>query len=529
MKAGSLALLLTLSASTTARAETRFALLVGHNIGHPNEVALRWAEEDARRMQELLVAVGKVDVERAILLRGPTPGDVHEALAGLQVMVDAAKRRQERIVVFFYYSGHADDSALHLGLQTLSISALNARLSGLGADTVVEILDACRNDRTPRATAKGATRAPAFEWPAAHAASPRGFVQLRSASKGEVAQESDDLQGSLFSHHVLSGLRGSADSDRDGVVTLGELHRYGYRRTLESSHRQAAAVQHSELKVDLYGQSELIVTYPREADVRMIFGAEISGHVLIVDDASGRIVAELYSDTGTERELAVPRGRYRVQVRRQGTFRSGLVRADGGSRRVRLAELRPQEALAVMTKGAAFDPHPWEISAAGGVGRAAVAGFDPVPFASIGVTWRWHPRFHLAVRGFVGYQQADGSPWQLEQFEWGAGAGVDWSFLRAARWDGRVGLRVGVVGVVQAGERADADRLRAVGIESVAVEDSNAGWGPDLAAVLTIDFFPWTQLGFRLAGSPSVRWLRVDGDMTARWGFSGEAGAVIRL
>ena len=529
MRAGWVALLCALGMPTVVHAETRFALLVGHNLGHANEVALRWAEEDARRMRRLLVDIGNVDADRAVLLRGPSRTDVAEAITRLQGAVAEAERRGEHTVVLFYYSGHADDAALHLALEAVPVAELDGALRGLGADTVVAIVDACRNDRTPRSQSKGAARAPAFDWPAAAPDGPKGYVRLSSASRGEVAQESDDLQGSLFSHHLLSGLRGSADFDGDGVVTLGEVYRYGYRRTLEDSHRQAAAVQHSELKVDLSGRGELIMTYPRRAQARLTFGDDIGGHLLIIDDASDRIVAELHAPGGAERRLAVATGRYRIQLRQGQTFRTGLVRAGGGEQRVSLADLKRQDALAVLAKGANFDPNRWALIVGGGMGRSAVEGFDPVPFGVAGFEWRWSPRFQIVVRGYLGHQTSNGSPWQLEQYEWGAAAGVDWSFLRSAHWDVRLGLRAGVVGALQFGERTDADRLLEVGLVSVERDVSNAGWGPDFAAPFTLEFYPWTRLGVRVTASPSIRWLQVADDTTARWGISVEGAGVIRL
>ena len=40
------------------------------------------------------------------------------------------------------------------------------------------------------------------------------------------------LGGSLFTHHLLSAMRGASDSDGDGQVTLFEAYSYAYERTL---------------------------------------------------------------------------------------------------------------------------------------------------------------------------------------------------------------------------------------------------------------------------------------------------------
>ena len=41
-----------------AHAETRFALVIGHNVGTAAEAPLRWAEQDAERVARLLGQLG---------------------------------------------------------------------------------------------------------------------------------------------------------------------------------------------------------------------------------------------------------------------------------------------------------------------------------------------------------------------------------------------------------------------------------------------------------------------------------------
>ena len=60
-------------------------------------------------------------------------------------------------------------------------------------------------------------------------------------SAGEDAQESDDIKGSFFTHHLVSALRGAADEDMDGRVVLEEAYRYTYNETLRASNRTPAA------------------------------------------------------------------------------------------------------------------------------------------------------------------------------------------------------------------------------------------------------------------------------------------------
>ena len=52
----------------------------------------------------------------------------------------------------------------------------------------------------------------------------------------EEAHESELLRSSFFTHHWIAGLRGAADRDADGLVTLGEAFDYAKGLTVRDSH-----------------------------------------------------------------------------------------------------------------------------------------------------------------------------------------------------------------------------------------------------------------------------------------------------
>jgi uncharacterized caspase-like protein len=62
-----------------------------------------------------------------------------------------------------------------------------------------------------------------------------GLVWLFASDTGEAAQESDELRGALFTHYWVSGLRGAADANGDGRVTLAESYDFAYSQTLYRS------------------------------------------------------------------------------------------------------------------------------------------------------------------------------------------------------------------------------------------------------------------------------------------------------
>jgi hypothetical protein len=516
-----------LSLSSSALADTRFALIVGHNFGDLHETPLRWAESDATRIQNVLSEIGEVSADRTELLLSPTIADFDKARLTMEGRLQEAKLRGERTMFIVYFSGHADQEELHFAREKLSLAELEQDLKSGAATTVLTIIDACRNDRAPRAATKGATRAPAFSWPSEGPSAPEGYVRLSSVAEGEVAQESDDLQGSLFTNHLLSGMRGSADFDRDGTVTLHELYVYGYSRTLEDTHKRTTAVQHSELEESLKGRGALIVTYPRRAVSTIEFGEDVRGHLLLIDDASGRIVAEVYRDGGQATRLAVPPGKYRIQLRGEDDIRSGLVSLGSGNRTIALTELAVQPVLAVLEKGPAYDPHPYVLSAGAMVGNALVGGFGIAPGVSLGFDYRLGAAFRIGLRAQVAYSEAQNDLWRYQQVEMGGALSADWAGFFTDDAAIIIGLRAGIAGVVQSGDRKDAERLSAGGVQTTSSDDK--GLGPKLGGAVGVEWHPFTQVGFRLEAEPSVWWLPSDGETTARFGIAGTLSLLVRL
>jgi caspase domain-containing protein len=499
-----------------SHAETRFLFVIGHNRGTSDEAPLRWAESDAKRYMELVREIGNVAPQRTRLLLSPSSAELREAWSEMKGMLIEAKERGDRTVLLYYFSGHGDASSIHLGGERQSRESLRRELLAAPASTVFAVVDACRTDRGLHE--KGAVRAPGFAWPLEPGA-PEGFVMLTSAAAGEVAQESDELGGSLFTHHLLSGMRGSADADGDGTVTLAELYAYGYSRTLEETHRQTTAVQHSELEVALSGRGALTLTYPRRAIATLELGEDIVGRVLVIDDASGRVVAEVTREGRQAIQLAVPPGRYRVHLRRDDAVLSGLVAIKDGKRALRARDLTVQPTLAAAEKGARLDPYPYLFSVGGSLGRSLVDGFAQVPSARFGLAYRSSEALRAGVEVEAGYVSGANDAWTYRQGEMTALAGVD----LVQPLDGfavTAGLRAGVAGVLQRGDRQDASRLESDQF-TTPLRNTVFALGPKLALALGVEAEVFDQIGLRVAGEPFIAWLP-----TEERGMSGGASGL---
>src|SRR4051812_14878551 len=105
-----------------------YAIVVGSNPGGGGQESLRYAEDDARRVAELLVELGSYQPDHIEQLVHPSANDLMAAIERVQSRVAplAASGKQSRF--FFYYSGHARADALNLGSQELPLSQLRERL-----------------------------------------------------------------------------------------------------------------------------------------------------------------------------------------------------------------------------------------------------------------------------------------------------------------------------------------------------------------------------------------------------------------
>jgi len=73
---------------------------------------------------------------------------------------------------------------------------------------------------------------------------------LTASSPDEVAQKSDQLQGSFFTHSLVTALLGAGDSDGDAAIALDEAYRYAYEATLRATSQTLLGTQHPSFRYD---------------------------------------------------------------------------------------------------------------------------------------------------------------------------------------------------------------------------------------------------------------------------------------
>ena len=242
------------AAAPPATPSRRFALVVGTNVGDPEDERLQYAEDDARRMLDTLEDVGGVKPEDAIAIFGVDAKGLQAALDALKARMSREAAASDQLVL--YVSGHADEGNLHLQGEHFPLHELNEFIRKVPAAVAILIIDSCRSGAATRG--KGLRALPGTRV-AIEAGSVQGRVVMGSSGADEYSQESDALKGSYFTYHLVQGLRGAADTSHDGAVTLQEAYTYAYEHTVESTFTTQGGVQHPSYHVDIVGQGELVL------------------------------------------------------------------------------------------------------------------------------------------------------------------------------------------------------------------------------------------------------------------------------
>jgi hypothetical protein len=305
---------------------SQYAIVVGANVGGPGQPELKYAEQDARRMADVLTELSGYAARNVVQLTRPTPAQVTSAIENVRARIVADQMAGKVSRLLFYYSGHAKASGLNLGDDEFPLEELRAKLLSLPSKLTVVILDACQSGAFSRV--KGANAAADFSINSKSRLDATGIAVLASSTGTELSQESETLQASYFTHHLLVGMRGAADSNHDGRVSVDEGYRYAYNQTLLATAQTAVGGQHVTLEVDLKGHGEIPLSFPQPATAKIELPVTLVGKTTIEHLRSRSIIAEIEKVAGAPIRVAVAPGGYRIVVRgRDGIRRCNVTAA----------------------------------------------------------------------------------------------------------------------------------------------------------------------------------------------------------
>lgn len=465
--------------STLARADpVRIVVAASHARGADGEAPLRYSTEDADHVQGVMLALGGATPATTIRLVDPTAAQLDAALDRAREI--AARHAPSDVSLLFYFSGHGDRDRIHLGSESVAVADLVDRARAVPAALRLVVIDACRSDPT---RPKGITTEPAFAL-AGQGAAAQGVVVLSASESGEAAQESDQLRGAVFTHYWVSGLRGAADANGDGRVTLAESYDFAYSQTLLRSARGSGVLQHPTASFALTEFSPIVLTQTFGQATRIEFPQGADALYVVYALGSRSVLGEIWSSPERRAVLAVPAGRYVVTRRGGGgdAAAAELSLARGDDRVLSPGDFRavPEERLA--SKGGRIVLHPDELSIELGAGASRIA--DALATAGVRFAYVFDDEWAVAFepRAALGVQHTAASNVGVTS------VGLEATIER--RW--RLGTPVLAVGagaaadlVWQRVERVDAARVAEAGYPTATTYEALAP-GPVAVARLRV-------------------------------------------
>lgn len=394
----------------------RWAVVVGANEGLPSDEPLMYAESDAERVERVLEDLGDVRSEDIVRLHHVDAARVRDAFAELARRVERRRTPGDEALLFVYYSGHGGTDGLRLAGTELPFAELTALLASVPVDVRVLVVDACQSGELTRL--KGAVPAEPFEIHAEDRLDTEGMAIIASSSLGEDAQESDRLQGGVFTHHFLAGLKGAADASDDKRVTLTEAFRYGYVETVRSTSK-ARFVQRPSFGFQLSGRADLVLTRVEDPGRNAVLALAGEGRWLVFEGpGEGDLVAELSVQDDTL--LSVAPGAYLLRHRDARGIREHTVSVPRGETLpVQVSDMGRVPPGQTVRKGLEERRASLAVTAGGGLIGPTSPGLGVGPLVSGGVSVDLEP-LSVAVRLVGSHHRAENPQVALTQVRVGA-------------------------------------------------------------------------------------------------------------
>lgn len=226
------------------RQKNIWAVVIGINT-YPNIRQLKYAVNDARIIYDYLVNFNHIPAENVVLLL-----DQEATLTRLRSTLGTHLKnkagKDDMVIIFFAGHGATEKDVMSPdgdGLEKyllpydadtkdLYASALPMReishiFNRIRSERLVFIADSCYSGASGGRTI-GITgiRANISEAYLDRITKGKGRVIMTASGANEVSEENDKLQNGVFTYFLVEGLKGKADADKDGLITVDEVYRY---------------------------------------------------------------------------------------------------------------------------------------------------------------------------------------------------------------------------------------------------------------------------------------------------------------
>jgi hypothetical protein len=234
----------TISIQLAKKREKVYAVVIGINK-YKNLPSLKYAVNDAHEFYRYLTEVNQVPKDHVWLLLDEE-ATLDKLRSTLGTLLRRSAGRDDTVIIFLAGHGatetdpsspdgdglekyilpcNADPKDLYATAMPMSeVARIFQRIS---SDRLVFIGDTCYSGASGgRTILAGGTRVTVSGAFLERLSQGKGRVILTASDANEVSVEKDELGHGVFTYYLLEGLRGKADLDGDGMITVDEIYHY---------------------------------------------------------------------------------------------------------------------------------------------------------------------------------------------------------------------------------------------------------------------------------------------------------------
>jgi len=259
----------------------RWAVIIGVGRYQSTDIpSLRYTVPDAESLYQLLVGSGGFKKEHVLLMtdKADKPPTLRNIKWALGTFLARSAKKDDTVVIFF--AGHGAPEVDQRGVErdglakyliptdadpddlystALPMDEMQTIFGRVEAERMVVFLDACYS---------GAAGGRTFSSKRTRAANVDDqFLERLTRSKGraiitasrpsEVSIELPELGHGIFTYYLVEGLKGAADLNKDGIITVQELYEYVEQKVSAKS-RSVGGNQHPVMKGEMEGALPLV-------------------------------------------------------------------------------------------------------------------------------------------------------------------------------------------------------------------------------------------------------------------------------
>lgn len=233
-----------LTVQYTEKRKNIWAVVIGIDK-YPKVRQLKYAVNDSRLFYDYLVERNLIPADNVTLLL-----DQDATLEKIKSVLGTTLKNKagKGDMVIIYFAGHGatekdnfspDGDGLEKYLlpynadlndlysTALPMGELSRIFNRISSERLIYIADSCYSGasggRTIGLTGMRANISDAFM---DRVASGKGRVIITASGANEVSAENDDLKHGVFTYYLIEGLKGKADTDKDGIITVDEAYNY---------------------------------------------------------------------------------------------------------------------------------------------------------------------------------------------------------------------------------------------------------------------------------------------------------------